>query len=237
MIVENIDRIYRSIAEICSRCGRNPEEIELVAISKTWGTDKIVEALKGGILHFGENYVQELESKRKLLVQHPIKWHFIGHLQTNKAKYIAKYIHLVHSVDNARIAEELQKRAMNAGREIDLLIEVHTTNEPSKSGVDPKEVVNLVKKIASLSHLRVRGLMTMGPFSEDPEDSRPSFRQLAGLKEMILREGIEQVTMQHLSMGMSHDYPIAIEEGATILRIGSAIFGERSKQNFEPITR
>lgn len=228
MVAENVKNIRKRIEETCFRCGRRPEDLTVVAVTKTFGVEKIREAIDAGQLDFGENYAQELNEKRQQLGDSKARWHFIGHLQTNKVKYIVDYIHLIHTVDNARVADELQKRAERNNRLLDVLIEVHTTDEPTKSGVEPQHVLELVKSISKLRRVRVEGLMTMGPFSDDPNDSRPSFRQLADLSKTIEKEGIENVSMKHLSMGMSHDFEVGIEEGATIVRIGTAIFGKRT---------
>jgi len=230
MIAENIRNIRKRIEETCFRCGRKPEEVTLVAVTKTFGIDLIREALQAGQFDFGENYAQELDQKRRALAEPRARWHFIGHLQTNKVKYIAEYIHLIHTVDTFRVAEEIQKRAEKSNRTIDVLIEVHTTQEETKSGIPPEKTLDLVKEMTKLDRVRIQGLMTMGPFSDDPNDSRPSFQQLATLKEKIYREGLENISMHHLSMGMSHDFEVGIEEGATIVRIGTAIFGQRFKQ-------
>lgn len=223
-IAQNIEQLKRRVSEICKRTGRNEAGVGIVAVSKTFGTDKIDEALAAGLADFGENYVQELRKKMQILRGRPVRWHFIGHLQTNKVKYIINSVHLLHSLDSLRLAEEVQKRA---GRPVDVLVEVQTTGEAAKTGVRPDEVAELTRQIARLDKVRVRGLMTMGPFSDNPEDSRASFRLLAQLRRIIEAERIPRVVMEHLSMGMTHDYEVAIEEGATILRIGTAIFGER----------
>ncbi len=227
MIAENIENVRRRIREACFRCGRNPDDVHLVAVTKTFPPETIREAIAAGVLDLGENYVQELNEKRKQLEGERIRWHFIGHLQSNKVKYIADYIHLVHSVDNVRVAEEIDKRGEKANRKLDLLVEVHTTDEATKHGVLPEKAVELVREISGFPWVRVQGLMTMGPFSDDPNDSRPSFKQIVELRKKIEREGIPNVSMQHVSMGMTHDFEVAIEEGATMVRIGTAIFGPR----------
>jgi PLP dependent protein len=229
MVAENVEIIKKRIREICLRCGRKPEDVLLLGVSKTFGVDKIQEAVSAGLFDIGENYTQELVEKRNQWNDQRVRWHFIGHLQTNKIKYIADYIHLIHSVDNDRVAEELQKRADRVNRTIDVLVEVHTTDEATKFGVLPDQTCDLIKRISAFNRVRVKGLMTMGPFSDDPDDSRPSFQQLADLARRITKEAIENVEMRHLSMGMSHDFEVAIEEGATIVRIGTSVFGERSK--------
>ena len=229
MVAENVEIIKNRIREVCLRCGRKPEDVLLLGVSKTFGIDKIREAVSAGLFDIGENYTQELDEKRNQLNDDRVRWHFIGHLQTNKVKYIADYIHLIQSVDNDRVAEEIQKRADRVNRTVDVLVEVHTTDEATKFGVLPEKTVDLIKCISAFNRVRVLGLMTMGPFSDDPDDSRPSFQQLADLGKRITKEGIENVAMQHLSMGMSHDFEVAIEEGATIVRIGTRVFGERSQ--------
>ncbi len=228
MVAENIKNIRERINRACFRCGRKPEEVTLVAVTKTFGSDMIKEAVDAGQLDFGENYVQELNEKRDELRNLNVRWHFIGHLQTNKVKYIAEYVHLVQTVDNVRVAEEIQKRAQTHGRIIDILVEVHTTTEESKSGVSPERTLDLVKQISPFKNIRMQGLMTMGPFSDDPNDSRPSFQQLVHVQKKIEQEGIPGVSAKQLSMGMTHDFEVGIEEGATIVRLGTAIFGKRT---------
>lgn len=228
MVAENLIEVRNRIAAACGRSGRNPRDVLLVAVSKTFGWEPIREAFRAGQQDFGENYVQELVEKRRALNDPGIRWHYIGHLQSNKAKHIVEFVHLIHSVDNEHVAMELERRAEKTGKAIDVLLEVHTTDESTKFGVQPAKTVELAKAISGLKKVRIRGLMTMGPFSDDPNESRPSFRQLADLKVAIRREGIENVSMEHLSMGMSHDFEVAIEEGATIVRIGTAIFGKRN---------
>ncbi len=228
MVAENVETIKKRIWDVCSRCGRRPGDVLLVGVSKTFGVDSIQKAIDAGLFDIGENYAQELLEKRSRLGDDRIRWHFIGHLQSNKVKHVIEYVHLVHSVDNDRVAEEIQKRAEKTGRNVNVLIEVHTTDEASKYGVQPAGTLDLLKRISKFDRVKVQGLMTMGPFSDDPNDSRPSFRQVAELRDRITREGIENVAMHHLSMGMTHDFEVAIEEGATIVRIGTAIFGMRT---------
>lgn len=224
MIAQNIEKLRRRVEEVCRRSGRDPAGVAVLAVSKTFGVEQIEEALAAGITDFGENYVQELREKIGRMAGKPVRWHFIGHLQSNKVKYIVDAVHLIHSVDSLKLARELEKRS---AKPVDVLVEVHTTSEPSKTGVQPGEAAELIREIATLTNVRVRGLMTMGPFSDDPEDSRPSFRTLRELATEIGAARIPNVAMEQLSMGMTHDFEIAIEEGATIVRIGTAIFGER----------
>jgi pyridoxal phosphate enzyme (YggS family) len=228
MVAENLIEVRNRIAAVCGRSGRKPQDVLLVAVSKTFGWEIVLEAIDAGQQDFGENYVQELTEKRQAAIDRKIRWHYIGHLQSNKAKHIVEFVHLIHSVDNDHIAQELDRRAEMANRSIDILLEVHTTDEATKFGVSPGKTIDLVKAISTLKRVKIQGLMTMGPFSVNPNDSRPSFRQLADLKRRIEAEGIENVSMSHLSMGMTHDFEVAIEEGATIVRIGTAIFGRRT---------
>ncbi|MBP8975669.1 MAG: YggS family pyridoxal phosphate-dependent enzyme [Bacteroidetes bacterium] len=227
MITDNIKKLQENIVEICKRCNRNPQEIQIVAVSKTWDSSAIREAWKAGITNFGENYVQEFRTKYQELKDIPLQWHFVGHLQSNKVKFIIDAMHLIHTVDDIELGKEINKRAEKLGKVQNALIEVHTTNEPTKYGVKPEQTAPLAKELAMLDNIRVLGLMTMGPLADDPEASRSSFRILRQLQTEIRSLGIEHISMDHLSMGMSHDYSIAIEEGATYLRIGTAIFGER----------
>ncbi len=229
MILDNITSLEARLQAACVRAGRKRDEITLVAVTKTFGADVIREAMGAGLRDFGENYVQELIAKNQELSDLSPRWHFIGHLQSNKVKHVAPFIHLIHSVDSVRLAREIDKRGEGCGRVLDVLAEVHSTEEETKSGVLPEQAADLVKQMAGLNHLKVRGLMTMGPFSDDPNDSRLSFRRIALLAKEIEREGIEEVSMTTLSMGMTADFEVAIEEGATLVRIGTAIFGERSK--------
>jgi pyridoxal phosphate enzyme (YggS family) len=228
MIVENLQILRKRIIEVCSRCGRSAEDVQLLAVSKTFSADAIHEAIAAGQKEFGENYVQELREKRETFSGSDVRWHFIGHLQSNKVKYLAEYVHLIHSVDDVELGNEIDRRAAKVGRVQDVLVEVHTTDEATKYGVAPEKTIALIKELALLPHVCVRGLMTMGPFADDPNRSRSSFRQVVELKKQIEREGIEHVEMKQLSMGMTHDFEVAIEEGATIVRIGTAIFGTRS---------
>ena len=228
MIAENLAAVQRRIAETCLRCGRAPGDVRLVAVSKTFSAEAIAEAALCGQIDFGENYAQELKTKSATLAGRPLRWHFIGHLQSNKVKMVADVVTLVHSIDSLSAVEELEKRAERLGRPIPILVEVHTTDEATKSGVLPSGTMEFVKQASRFRSVPVRGLMTMGPFADDPNDSRPAFRQLAELRQRIAEEGIDGVEMRDLSMGMTHDFEVGIEEGATLVRIGTAIFGKRT---------
>jgi len=228
MIPENIEKVRHRIVHACQKSGRKPSEVTLLAVSKTFPADFVREAARAGVRDIGENYVQELVAKRELLPLEDIRWHFIGHLQTNKVKYIADWIYLIHAVDNVGLARELNKRAAKAARKISILIEVNTTGESSKFGLRPEDTVGFVKTLDGLENLVVSGLMTIGPFLPDPEGSRPMFRELRKLRDRIAQLEQGNVEMAHLSMGMTGDFEVAIEEGATIVRIGTAIFGSRT---------
>ncbi len=228
MISENIEGIRRRIVARCHQNGRNPSEVTLVAVSKTFPPSLVAAAVDAGVLDIGENYVQELLQKREALGERGMRWHFIGHLQSNKVKYIADWIHLIHAVDNRALAQEIDKRARQANRTIECLIEVNTTGEQTKFGVKPEAALEFVQSLADLQNVRIAGLMTIGPFLPDPEGSRPMFRRLRALNEEIRQLGMPNATMQHLSMGMTGDFEIAIDEGATLIRIGTAIFGKRT---------
>lgn len=230
MIRENIETIRSRIAEACGKARRDPDEVTLLAVSKTFSSDAIAEAVAAGIVDVGENYVQELLNKKLQLESLPVRWHFIGHLQSNKVKYVAGWIHLVHAVDSIGLASELDKRAKQAGRVIDVLLEVNTTGEKSKFGLRPEATTGFVQSLAAFQNIRIAGLMTIGPFLPDPEGSRPMFRTLRLLKDEVAALNQPNVEMRHLSMGMTGDFEVAIEEGATIIRVGTAIFGKRTRK-------
>jgi len=229
MIAENVKNLQESIKNACIAAGRSPDSVTLLAVSKTFGHARVQEAVGAGILDIGENYVQELTAKREKISDARIRWHFIGHLQSNKVKFIADWIHMIHSIDNDGVAAEVEKRGVKMGRSINVLVEVNTSAEATKFGVSPAGAAALVERVGSHPHIRVQGLMTIGPFSTDPEESRKSFRLLKKVFDQVNSAGILPQPMEHLSMGMSHDFPAAIAEGATIVRIGTAIFGTRTK--------
>jgi pyridoxal phosphate enzyme (YggS family) len=229
MIRANVDALRCRIETACKRAGRTPDEVRLVAVAKTFPAEDIREAHRAGIQDIGENYVQELLAKREPLAAEEIRWHFLGHLQKNKVRQIAPWISLIHAVDSRGVAEEIDRRAAQAGRVIDVLVEVNTTGEETKFGVSPDATVSFCRSLDGLAHLRVAGLMTIGPFLPDAEGSRPMFRTLRQLRDEARSLGQANLTMQHLSMGMSGDFEVALEEGATLIRIGTAIFGPRMK--------
>ena len=229
MIGDSIEHIRGRIAKTCLAAGRDPSDVTLLAVSKTFSAERVAEAVQHGITSIGENYVQELLQKRSSLNDDRIRWHFIGHLQSNKVKHVIEWIHLIHAVDSVSLAQEISARAAKARRTMDILLEVNTTGEKSKFGLRPEHTVEFVRSLADLENIRISGLMTIGPFLPDPEGSRPMFRSLRLLKDELSNLSQPNVSMTHLSMGMTGDFEVAIEEGATIVRIGTAIFGSRTK--------
>lgn len=226
MVAENIQHIRRRIAAACDRAARKHEDVGLIAVSKTFGASMIEEAVNAGVPDIGENFVQELRPKQRELAGLDIRWHFIGHLQSNKIRYIIEWITLVHSVDSIALGRELSKAALRCNRVLDVLVEVNTSGEKSKFGVRSSDAPALVESLMRLSNLRVVGLMTIGPFLPDPEESRPAFQELRHIQTTLRKNGIQ---LPHLSMGMTQDFEVAIEEGSTMVRIGTGIFGKRAK--------
>lgn len=226
MVKENLAEIEKRICEACKRAGRDRKEVTLVAVSKTKPIEMIEEAMEAGIIDFGENKVQELTNKAAE-IQAPLNWHLIGHLQRNKVKYIVDKVHLIHSVDSLRLAEQINLEAEKKNIICPVLIEVNVAKEDSKFGVYPEDTLELVTAISSLPHIKVRGLMTIAPFVENPEENRIHFRNLKKLNVDIKSKNIDNINMDILSMGMTGDFEIAIEEGATHVRVGTGIFGGR----------
>ena len=224
-IKENLLRVTEKIEKAARRAGRDPAEIKLVAVSKTVETGRIREAIEAGVTILGENYVQEAQKKIEEIGR-PISWHFIGHLQSNKAKYATRLFDMIHSVDSIPLAEELNRRAEKEGRRMDVMIEVNLSGEASKFGTEEEKAFDVARKVLNLKNLSLIGLMTMPPYFNDPELNRPYYVQLRQLKGKMVEEGIP---LKELSMGMSNDFEVAIEEGATYVRVGTAIFGEREK--------
>jgi pyridoxal phosphate enzyme (YggS family) len=229
VIADNINFIRQRISAAAVRCQRNPDSIKLLAVTKTVSAERIREAIDAGITSFGENYVQEAKEKIALFDKR-VEWHMIGSLQTNKAKYVVNLFDYVHSVDRMELARELNKRAGLINKKINVLIEINVSEEKTKSGILVVQAIELIKDISSLENISVKGLMTMAPYSDNPENSRPYFSELRNFQNKIIQEGIEGIQMNELSMGMTDDFEIAIEEGATIVRIGRAIFGVRKSQ-------
>lgn len=227
MIQENLYKIRETISEVATRCNRNSEDIRLVAVSKRFPVEVMREALAAGQMIFGENYIQEAVQKKNLLGE-VVKLHFIGNLQSNKAKFAVDTCSMVETVDRLKIAKAMNRYLEETERSLDVLIQVNIGFDQNKSGVSPDESETLLKKIRDLPRLRVRGLMTMPPLMDDPEAVRPFFRDLRRLSEKMEDRGLlGDHGKTELSMGMSHDYQVAIEEGATLIRVGTAIFGQR----------
>ena len=229
-IRKNLDAVGEIIARAARTAGRNPDEITLIAVTKTFGIDVVRAAVAAGAQDLGENYIQEAREKITTLTEpagpRP-RWHFIGGLQKNKAKYAVRLFDLIHSVDSVELAAELDKRAGLEGKRQDVLIQVNISEEDQKSGVSADGIIQLARSVSVFENLSVRGLMGMPPFGLDPEISRPYFVTLRGLSERIEEECIPGIGMEELSMGMSNDYAVAVEEGATMVRVGTAIFGSR----------
>ena len=223
VIRENFLRVRERIERAAERSKRDPKEIKLVAVSKTVEPARIQEAIEAGATLLGENYVQEAQKKIETMGR-PVAWHFIGHLQSNKAKAAVQLFDMVQSLDSVHLAEELNRRAVQANRVIAVLIEVNLAKEATKFGTDEERLFTLARKAKELDHLSLEGLMTMPPYFDSPEESRPYFIELRKWQERMEREGIR---IKELSMGMSNDFEIAIEEGATYVRVGTAIFGHR----------
>lgn len=224
----NLKTLVEDIKLVCENTGRDFNEITLVAVSKTFPEEDISFVYDCGHNDFGENKVQELKSKYDNLQDKNINWHLIGHLQKNKVKYIAGFVHLIHSVDSLKLAEVINEQAVKHNRIIDILIQVNTSNEDQKSGIEPEDAKNLCQEISKLKNVRLKGLMTIGMFTDDEEIIRENFRCLKSLYDELK---YIHSTFEYLSMGMTSDYKIAIEEGSNMLRIGSAIFGYRNYLN------
>jgi PLP dependent protein len=225
-VAENLSAVKERIAKAAVRVGREPETITLVAVSKTMPAERIREAIDAGQRVFGENRVQEAQAKVEVL-GHEVRWHLIGHLQRNKVKVACDLFGLIESVDSLPLAQAVDARAAQHGIIMPILLQVHIGDETTKSGIAATEALALVQQVALLPHVSVRGLMCVPPAVEVPDHARPYFAQLRTLAEQIARQQIPNVSMAELSMGMSHDFEVAIEEGATMVRVGSAIFGPR----------
>jgi len=225
-IASNISQIRQQIASACAKCGRDPESVHLVAVSKKKPAADIESAIAAGQSLFGESYVQECVAKIDQ-VESAAVWHFIGGLQSNKVKYLSGKVAMIHSVDRLSLAKEIDRQWGKLNSNVEILIQVNLGEEETKSGATAEELLKLVSQVARLEHLRIKGLMTLPPWDDDPEMVRPYFRQLRTLAEQVEELGLPNVKMAELSMGMSHDFEVAIEEGATMVRIGTAIFGAR----------
>ena len=229
MIRENLETVESIIKASCEKVGRDRDEVALIAVSKTKPLPLLKEAYEAGARDFGENKVQDLLDRIPEMPS-DVRWHMIGHLQRNKVKYIVGKVAMIHSVDSLRLAEEISREAVKQGVEVDVLIEVNVAGEESKFGVSPEEAPSLAKEISKMPSIHVRGLMTIAPFTEVAEENRQFFRKLKQLSVDIESKNIDNVNMSVLSMGMTGDYAVAIEEGATYVRVGTGIFGARQSQ-------
>ena len=226
-ITQNIEDIRGRMAEAAIRSGRNPEDVLLIAVTKLHEPDEIEEAIAAGVTDIAENKVQEIQKKFDQ-IHSPVNWHLIGHLQTNKVKYIIDKVVMIHSVDSVHLAQEIDKRAAAAGKTMDVLLQVNAAHEESKFGLDPKDVPQVFREILdSCPNVKIRGLMHIAPWSEDPEEIRPYFKEVKDLFDTLAAVEHPNADFKYLSMGMSHDFETAIEEGANIIRVGTSIFGER----------
>ncbi|MBQ1312534.1 MAG: YggS family pyridoxal phosphate-dependent enzyme [Blautia sp.] len=226
MIAENLAEVQNNIEEACRSAGRDSSEVTLVAVSKTKPPADLMEAYEAGVRDFGENFVQEIVDKYDRLPK-DIKWHMIGHLQRNKVKYIIDKVSMIHSVVSLRLAETIEQEAAKKNLVMPVLLEVNVAEEDTKFGLKVEEVLPLVREISAFPHVKVEGLMTIAPFVDDPEQNRDIFRKLRKLSVDISRENINNITMNVLSMGMTGDYQVAVQEGASMVRVGTGIFGER----------
>lgn len=227
MIKENLAQVRENIKAACLRSHRDPSEVTLIAVSKTKPVEMIYEAIACGETEFGENKVQEMCDKIEV-VKAPVHWHLIGHLQTNKVKYIVDKAYLIHSVDSYHLAQKIQDEAEKKNVDVNILVQVNVANEETKFGLATEETIDMVEKISKLSRVHIKGLMTIAPFVENPEENREIFKKIKQLSVDIKRKNIDNVDMSVLSMGMTGDYEVAIEEGATHVRVGTGIFGERN---------
>lgn len=227
MLCENLKKVEDNVDAACRKAGRSRDEVTLIAVSKTKPVEMLSTIYNQGIRDFGENKVQEMCDKMEQLPS-DIRWHMIGHLQTNKVKYIVGHTTLIHSVDSLHLAKEIEKQAEKKDVTVDILVEVNIAEEESKFGIHKEETYELVRQIAALPHVHICGLMTIAPYVENPEDNRMYFRGIRQLSVDIAEQNIDNVNMDVLSMGMTGDYMVAIEEGATMVRVGTGIFGERN---------
>ncbi len=227
MIKENIDIVKSKIEAACKRSGRNSGDVTLIAVSKTKPVSDIEQAYETGTRDFGENKVQELDEKFPVLPK-DIKWHLIGHLQRNKVKYIVDKVELIHSVDSVRLAEQIEHEAAKKNITVKILVQVNVANEDTKFGLRWEDTIDIIKQISCLSHVHIKGLMTIAPFTDNPENNRGYFKKLKELSDEINALHLDNVEMTELSMGMTGDYEVAVEEGATLVRVGTGIFGNRN---------
>ena len=227
MLYENYEQVVENVKKACERSGRNFQDVTIIAVSKTKPLSDVEELLSHGVMEFGENKVQEMVDKYEH-VSKPVHWHLIGHLQTNKVKYIVDKACMIHSVDSVHLAKEIEKEAAKKDVIVNVLLEINIAQEETKFGLSCDEVLPLIQEIKDFPHIRVKGLMTIAPFVDDPEDNRVYFRKLKDLSLDIQSKSIDNIDMSVLSMGMTNDYEVAVEEGATLVRVGTGIFGARN---------
>jgi pyridoxal phosphate enzyme (YggS family) len=225
-VSENLARVRERIETAALRCGRDPLKVRLVAVSKTVVAERVRQAIEAGVEILGENYVQEAQKKIEVL-GHNVAWHFIGHLQTNKAKVAVRLFDLIHSVDSLNLAQELNRQAQEQGKALPVLLQVNLSGETKKFGAQEKEIFQVAEKLSAMERILVKGLMTMPPYFENPEASRPYYVELRKLSEQLGRLKLSRISVEELSMGMSNDFEVAVEEGATLVRVGTTIFGPR----------
>jgi pyridoxal phosphate enzyme (YggS family) len=225
-LINAINNVKQKISDAALKSGRKPEDVLLLGVTKTVDVETMQKALDLGVSHFGENRVQEY-LKKSDIIKRECHWHIIGRLQTNKVKYLDQRITLIHSLDRIELAEALQKRGQKINHTFPVLVQANVSGEDTKAGIYADDLRNFILKLSKMGNIKIKGLMTIAPYTEDPEEVRYVFKEIKKLAVDIERENIENVSMEHLSMGMSGDYEIAVEEGSTIVRIGSALFGER----------
>lgn len=230
-IADNVRRVRTRMRQAAERAGRDPTSVRLVAASKTVDAARIRAAISAGVTILGENYLQETRQKLGQLGRAGVEWHLIGPLQRNKVRYVFDLFDMMHSLDRLELAEEISRRAERLGRRLPVLLEVNVGGETSKSGWPPSGLLNDIRQLAALPHIQVRGLMTIPPPTSQPHEARPFFRQLRQLRDHLAQEGYDGMTFDELSMGMTADYEVAIEEGATLVRVGTAIFGPRPESH------
>ncbi len=225
---DKIENIEKRLIDTAKQCGRDRDSVKLIAVSKKMSEERVRVAIESGAKILGENYIQEAREKIEALKEYDVSWHFIGHLQSNKAKYAVKIFDMIHTVDSVKLAKEIDKQAKKIDKIQEILIQINISEEDSKSGVSADNTIQIIKEISRFDNIRIKGLMGMPPYYDNPEMAKPYFTRMKEIKEMIEAEKIKGVLMDELSMGMTGDFEVAIQEGSTLVRIGTAIFGARS---------
>ncbi|MCP3924632.1 MAG: YggS family pyridoxal phosphate-dependent enzyme [Desulfobacterales bacterium] len=227
-VIDKIKNIEKRLIDTAKKCGRDHDSVKLVAVSKKMSQERVRVAIESGAKILGENYIQEAREKIEALKEYDVSWHFIGHLQSNKAKYAVKIFDMIHTVDSVKLAKEIDKQAKKIDKIQEILIQINISEEESKSGVSADKTIQIIKEISRFDNIRIKGLMGMPPYYDNPEMAKPYFVRMKEIQGMIEAEKIEGVLMDELSMGMTGDFEVAIQEGSTLVRIGTAIFGARS---------